>query len=120
MMGTDTAHFGIVGVALADVYAMPKKGVQIDYIHGRYQITRSGGHVHWYWIKSGWIFRVGAAGYAALHIANSLLQNNVLVSVGKLGIAAGVFLVGGLLYLTYKPTIKLGKKYQLSFVNLST
>ena len=76
---------------------MSKKGVQIDYIGDRFRITTDGGHKHWYWIKSGWIFRVGAAGYAALSITNGLIKNDFAFAGSKLGIAAGVLLAGVIL-----------------------
>src|ERR1700730_954534 len=63
----DTFHYDIFGFSVSDVYAMPKKGVLIDYKNGEFQIIKSAGHQHWYWIKSGWIFRVGTAGYAGLN-----------------------------------------------------
>ena len=87
------------GMSTADVFAMPKNGYLIDYIDGRFQISTSGGHVHWYWywIKSGLIFRVGAIGYADLYIANRLINNNLSFGVSNIAIAAGAFLFGVLL-----------------------
>src|SRR4030095_1174527 len=115
LMGTDTIHYGVRGFALTDVFAMPNKGILIDYKNGRFQISPSGGHVHWYWLKSGWIFRVGAAAYAGLHIANGLIQNNFSFSDSKteLLVAAGVFLVGVLLHMNYKPYLRVDTKYRL-------
>ena len=121
IMGTDTFHYKMMGFALTDVFAMPKKGILVDYINGRFQISTSGGHVHWYWIKSGWIFRVGAAGYAGLNIANGLLENNFSFPESKtqLAAAAAVFLGGVLLHKTYKPYLQLGRKYSLEIFKLS-
>ena len=121
LMGTDTAHYRVMGFALTDVFAMPNKGILIDYINGRFQVSRSGGHVHWYWIKSGLIFRVGAAAYAGLHIANGLIQDNFSFSDSKseLLAAAAVFLVGVLLHMNYKPYLRIGKKYRLEILGLS-
>lgn len=116
--GTDTVHFAELPFAFADVYYMPKKGIQVDYINGRFQITRSGGHVHWYWIKSGWIFRAGAVGYATLNVLNGLIKNDFSFSGSKLGIAAAVFLFGEILHLTYKPVLRLGEKYYLKSIKL--
>jgi hypothetical protein len=120
-MGTDTVHYGILRFSVSDIYAMPKKGILVDYKNGQYQISRSGGHVKWYWIKSGWVFRVGAIGYATLHITNGLIQNDFSFSESKqeLGIAAGVFLFGVLLKQLYKPTLQIGKKYHIESLNLS-
>ena len=121
LMGTDTFHYRVMGFALTDVFAMPNKGILIDYIDGRFQISRTGGHVHFYWVKSGWIFRVGAAAYAGLHIANGLIQDNFSFSDSKTELlaAAAVFLVGVLLHMNYKPYLRIGKKYRLEILELS-
>ena len=84
---------------------MPNKGILVDYIDGRFQISRSGGHVHWYWIKSGLLFRLAGAGYAALNIANG---NAMGVAVGA-AVLLGGFIMGKL----YKPVLKIGKKYRV-------
>jgi len=120
MMGADTTYFPINGYSLTDIYAMPKKGVLIDFINGEFQISRSGGHLHWYWIKSGWLFRTGAIGYAGVYIANGLIQNNFSFSKSKtvLGIAAGVFAVGVLLKKLYTPVVKTGKTKKMEMVKL--
>ncbi len=118
-MGSDTVYFNVSGYSISDVFAMPKKGYLIDYINGRFQISTSAGHVHWYWIKSGWIFRVGAAGYAALNVANGLINNNFSFNASQLAIAAGVFLFGVLLKHIYKPVLPIGKKYHFEMVPLS-
>ena len=117
--GPDTVYYEPLDLVCSDVYAMPKKGVLIDYINGSYRISKSGGHVHWYWIKSGWIFRVGAIGYAALNIANGIIYNNFSFKGSNLGIAAGIFLFGELLKYLYNPTLTLGKKYHLETILLS-
>ena len=121
LMRTDTLHYAVRGFALTDVFAMPNKGILIDYINGSFQISRSGGHVHWYWIKSGLLFRVGAAAYAGLHIVNGLLQNNFSFSDSKTELlaAAAVFLVGVLLHMNYKPYLRVGSKYRLEILELS-
>ena len=118
---TDTFHFSVTGFALTDVFAMPNKGILIDYKNGTFQISRSGGHVHWYWVKSGWIFRTAATGYTGLNIANGLIKNNFSISESKTGLlaAAAVFLGGVLLHRGYKPYLKMGKKYRLAILNLS-
>lgn len=120
-MGSDTVHYSINGFALTDVFAMPNKGILIDYINGHFQISTSGGHVHWYWIKSGWIFRVGAAGYAGLNIANGLIKNNFSFSNSKIHLftAAAVYLGGVLLHKNYKPYLRIGRKYHLEIFKLS-
>jgi len=122
LMGSDTVHYGVKGFALTDIFALPNKGILIDYINGRFQISRSGGHVHWYWIKSGWIFRAGAAGYAGLNIANGLIKNDFSISNNKAQFltAAAVFLGGVLLHKNYKPYLQIGRKYHLEIFKIST
>lgn len=121
LMGTDTVHYNILPFAIADVYAMPKKGVQIDYVNGRFQIITWGGHVHWYWVKSGWIFRAGGAAYAGLNIVNGLVENNLSFRDSKkvFAIAAASYLFGALLHKLYKPVLPIGKKYHFEYINLS-
>jgi hypothetical protein len=119
LMGTDTTYYPIISFALADVVILPKKGLKIDYINGQFQINRSAGHVHFYWIKSGWVFRVGSAGYALLNIVNGLIQNSLSFSWGTFGVAAGIFLFGEILHRTYKVTMRMGKKYHLEFINVT-
>lgn len=121
-MRNDTLHYGGFRYSLKDIYAMPKPGVFIDYINGSFQISMSGGHQHFYWIKSGWIFRYGAMGYAALNIFNSLTQNDFSLAKEKtpLGIAAAVFLFGEILHRTYKLTYRLGRKYYFEYVKVDS
>jgi len=111
MMHIDTLHFPSQVYTFSDVYAMPKTGVQIDYTDGSFQISKTGGHQHWYWIKSGWIFRVIGAGYAFVYTVNGLIQNDFTTAGSQLGIAAGIFAVGVVLKYTYKVTWRIGKKY---------
>jgi hypothetical protein len=120
LMGADTTYFPVEGYAVSDIYAMPKKGILIDYGNGQFQISGTGGHLHWYWIKSGWLFRTGAIGYAGVHTANGLIQNNFSFSKSKkeLGIAAGVFAAGVLLKKLYKPFIKTGRKKKMEILKM--
>lgn len=121
LMRTDTFRYSVRGFALTDVFAMPNKGILIDYVDGRFQISRSGGHVHFYWIKSGLLFRIGAATYAGLHIVNGLIQNNFSFSESKTELlaAAAVFLVGVLLHMNYKPYLRISSKYRLEILEFS-
>ena len=121
MMGTDTSYYSVEGYSVSDIYAMPKKGLLIDYKNGDFQISRSGGHVHFYWIKSGWIFRAGALGYAGLNIINGIINNDFSFSESKttLSIAAAVFLGGVVLHKVYKVTLRTGGKYHIEVLKLS-
>jgi hypothetical protein len=119
MMHNDTLRYDIQPYSLADVYAMPKRGVLIDYRYGSFQISPAGGHQHFYWIKSGWLFRTGGAGHAGFHLLNAAVDHNLSVSGRTLGIDAGAFLFGILLKHLYKLTIRTGKKYHLQILTLS-
>jgi hypothetical protein len=119
---TDTTYLNVQHFSLANIYAMPKKGLQVDYKNGRFKIRTNAGHVHWYWIKSGWVFRTGAAAYAGLNITNGLIQNDFSFQNNKktLSIAAGVFLFGQVLHWMYKPTLRIGKKYRVQVFKFSS
>lgn len=116
-MGTDTITLSTIGFSINDVWAMPKKGMLIDYKNGQFQINRAGGHVHFYWIKSGTLFRYGAAAYLAVSLVNSINRDNKITG-GELAIGAGVFAVGVLLKYLYKPYWKIGKKYHFKVMNV--
>lgn len=119
-MGTDTVRFNIIGFRFTDIGALPKKGVLVDYKNGVPQIMMSAGHRHWYWIKNGWILRTAAAGYAGLHIANGVIKNEFSISQSSkpLILAGGVFLGGLLLKWSYKPVMRIGRKYHIETLEL--
>ena len=119
LMGSDTFHYSVLGFAFSDVYAMPKKGYLIDYKDGHFHISPTGGHVHFYWIKSGFLFKIGGAGYAVVNVANGLINNNFTLKDGRLAIAAGVFLFGVLLKHVYKPVLRVRNKYHFEMVSLT-
>ena len=116
---TDTLHYAGFGYSLNDVAAFLKSGFILHEVGGRNEINRAAGHVHWYWVKSGWIFRVGAAGYAFLNLANRLLNHKNTYAGGEFGTAAAVFLGGVALKAHYQYRYKLGKRYHLEIVNLT-
>lgn len=118
LWGTDTSRFNEEGYSFADIYAMPKRGVTLHYVNGHYSILMNGGHKHFYWIKSGFIFRLGAAMYATVHIINGLVRHNLSISESAkpLGIAAAVFTGGTILHETYKLTHRTGKKYHFAIL----
>ena len=120
LMGADSVHYAEFPVAIGDVYAMPKKGVQFGYPNDRVSINRQAGHVYWVWIKNGGLLRVGAGGYATLNVINGFVKHNFTSSGSKFGIAAAVFLAGEILHQTYKPSLKMGKKYCLESVKISS
>lgn len=118
LLTTDTVTFNAMGFAISDVYAIPNNGVQIDFIDGKFQITRTGGHMHFYWIKSGWLFRTGGLGYAALNVANGLINKDFNINDDRLKYAAGSFLLGVFLKMHYKPYLRTGRKYKLSTLTI--
>ncbi len=70
-------------------------------------------------IGNGKLFQIGAAGYAGLNIANGLVYNQPLFdhqNKKRLGVAAGVFMLGKILQWTYSPVLKIGKKHQLLYI----
>jgi len=117
MMGTDTVTFNTIGFPLANIYAMLRRGYQVDYKDGRFQINRAGGHQHFYWIKSGWIFRAGATGYLTVAVFNSLTSKNNKLTAQDVAYSAGVFAFGCLLKHTYKPWHRIGKKYHFKVLS---
>jgi hypothetical protein len=118
LFGTDTAHFGISGFRLADVYALPKYGLPVEYVNGHYEIVPKEGGMHFYWLKSGYIFRLGAAVYAGAWLANSLIQHDLSLENSHLGVAAGVFAFGVLLHKIYKPVIRMKGKRHFEVVKI--
>jgi len=118
LMGTDTFTFNTRGFAIAEIRAMPKSGILIDYKDGRFQISRAGGHVHYYWIKSGVLFRVGAAAYLGVTLANKLINKENKITTGQIAYSAGVFGFGVLLKCLYKPYLKIGKKYHFKVLSI--
>ena len=118
MMGNDTFHIAGFNYAISDVYAMPKPGVQVDYIDKKWRITGQGGHVHWYWVKGGWIFRTIGVGYVGLELANSVINNHPVNAAGFV-VAGAAALTGVLLYNTYKLTHNLGKKRYLKIISVT-
>ncbi|MFN8253494.1 MAG: hypothetical protein U0V75_16610 [Ferruginibacter sp.] len=113
LMGTDTFHMGTQSYALSDIYAVPKKGYLIDYIDGHFQYSRSGGHVHFYWIKSGLLMRMWGLGYAGVNLINSAIKNSFTLRDGHLAAAAAVFTLGVFLKHNYKPFIRMNSRYYL-------
>ena len=111
----DTVKYDNACYSLNDIFAMPKPGIQIEDIQGpkNHDINRAAGHVHFYWIKAGWLFRALGLGYAGLNIFNSVVVKNQPVVWSELGYAAGVFLFGEVLKYTYKPYLRITKRYYL-------
>jgi hypothetical protein len=97
----DTAKFGLMKFHVNEIYGMPKKdnaGI----------------------ITNGALFKLGSAGYIFVNLINTLAHKEALFSpenATRLGIAAGVFLVGTILGATHKTYITLGKRYRMETIH---
>lgn len=111
-MGSDTFHLLTEQYAFADIDAVPKKGYLIDYNNGHWNYNGAGGHVHWYWVKSGWLFRTLGLGYMGLHVANGIVKNEAVLKDGRLAVAAGLVALGFGMKYWYKPYIKINRRYR--------
>lgn len=122
LMGTDTISWPVEGYHYRDIATLPKRGYLISMIDNQFQINRGAGHVHFYWIKSGVLFRVGAVAYTGVMLFNNLSDKNPDKMAIKKGLltGAGIYLFGFLLKKMYNPVNKTGKKYKLEFINYAT
>jgi len=118
LMGRDTFTFNTRGFLIADIFAMPKSGILIDYKDGRFQISRAGGHVHFYWIKSGYLFRLGAATYLGVALANGLIDKSNRITANEVAFSTAVFGLGVLLKCLYKPYWRIGRRYHFDSLSL--
>ena len=119
MMGTDTVSWPVEGYHYNDIAALPKKGFLISLINNSFQINRSAGHVHWFWIKSGVLFRAGAAAYTGVMLINNMSDKDPDKKVITKGLLTGasVYLFGFILKKMYSPVHKTGKNYRLVYIN---
>lgn len=116
LMGSDTQYLPVIPYALTDVVYLPGKGLKIDYINGEFRVNRGAGHVHFYWLRSGLLFRIAGIGYAALHLINSQLLGTIPFSWGSLGLAAGMYITGMILKRSVKFVHRTGKKYHFNYI----
>jgi hypothetical protein len=116
LMGSDTQYLPPVPYALSDIKYLPGKGVKIEYLKGQFRVNRGAGHVHFYWVKSGWLFRTLGIGYGALNLINSLVVKNMSFSWGAMGLAAGLFIAGKVLKHAWKFEMKIGKRYHFQVI----
>jgi len=121
LMGTDTISWPVEGYRYNDIAALPKKGILVSFINNSFQINRAGGHVHWFWIKSGVVFRVGAAAYTGLVLINNFSDKDPDRKEIRNGLLTGasVYLFGFILQKMYSPVHKTGKKYRLTYLNFA-
>lgn len=120
LLGTDTVHFGVIPVALSDVYAMPRKGEQVGFEDDRVRITM--GDEKWVWVKNGALFMIVGGGYTFLNVTNTLIQGDKPFAhnnIARVAIGTATFLAGLLLHKAYKPFLIMGRKYHLQTIKVS-
>jgi hypothetical protein len=102
-IGIDTLDFKGLRFSLTDIAALPSK------------------KQHFTWLRNGFIFQLGGAGYAGLNVVNDLYRKDPPFARDKLGglaIAAGTFLTGTLLHMKFDPYIRPGRKYSLHLIEM--
>lgn len=100
----DTARMGILKLHVKEIYGIPKRNF------GSGLIT------------NGVLLQLGSGAYIFLNIFNSLIHKEMVYSpqnLTRLGIAAGVFVMGTLLRASHKTYIVLGKKYTMQTLHLT-
>ena len=118
-MWADTLHLNTQHIAIKDIKAIPVRGLNIDYHNGSYRVSRGDGHMHFYWIKSGWLLRAGALGYVGLKLANSAINKLSLKDQSTdIAIAAAVYGAGYFMKKKYNVFTRLNKRRRLVAVNL--
>jgi hypothetical protein len=105
-MGTkiDTVRQGFDVFSIKDIAAIPKDG----------RFTSI-------WSSPGSLLQLGAAAYGGINILNSITRGIPLFSDGngtRLGITAGVFVVGLVLQKLEKDRMVMGKKYRVEMLEL--
>jgi hypothetical protein len=119
---TDTIRFETQSFAISDIYAMPKKGMQIDWKEGKYRIRTNAGHVHFFWIKGGYLFRALGLGLFTTNVTNELIKNKnpfAKDNLPNLALYSSFYLFGKTLKWLYKPTLRIGKKYRVDYVGFT-
>jgi len=98
----DTTFYGIMNTSAADINALPKTHESLLYV------------------RNGFIFQAGGAGYLILNLTNTLSADEPFFGKDNLPnivIAAGVFAAGTLLHALHKSTFVIGKKYHLEYIS---
>lgn len=104
--------YNIWGTSVADTVSAFLNRYHYNEIKALYKPPKS-----FEFIRNGTLFMIGGAGYAALHLANSAIQNEKVV--GKsLAIAGGVAAAGFIMYKMRKYKYTIGKKYQLNYIGM--
>ena len=113
----DTLRYYHTGIAIIDIHALPSNKELVNYdANGNINIIL--GHEKFVWVRNGFVFRIMGAGYAGLNIANHLIDKDppfVSPNLGRLAVAAGVFLFGETLKQFFYPHWKIGKRYHFQY-----
>lgn len=121
LMGIDTLHVSGYKFSIDDVHAIPTSKETIVYDNDQVRVEL--GHEKFVWVRNGFIFQVAGGAYVGLNVINDLSRNDPPFAkkhLTGLGIGAAAFLFGTILHKTFDPYIRLGKKYRLELVTLST
>lgn len=118
---TDTIRFPIERYAITDITAMPEKGLQIDFINGRWWPRGNAGHIHFYWIKSGYLLKRITLGLSGLRFTNELIEGNNPLQKQYTSFYitnVALFGIGMLLKKFYRYVLPLGKKFSIVYVRI--
>ncbi len=102
-LSIDTVKMGLMKFHVKEIYGMPKRNTNSDIF------------------SNGALFQLGSVAYIFLNIFNSLIHKEAIFgtdNLPRLGVAAGVFVVGTLLASTHQTYIKLGKKYTMETIHI--
>jgi hypothetical protein len=98
----DTSYFGILKLHFREITAFPKP-------------DKGGAY-----ITSGYVLQVGGLAYMFLNIVNGIYLKEPIfntMNLQRLGIAAGVVLVGTIISKFYRTDIPIGKRYSLEVIS---
>lgn len=96
-----------------DIYAIPKKGIIVDYQKGYFDVSKKGGQDFLGKFKSGNYFIIGGLGYIALNTIN-INQDNFSSKAYKSDLILASSFLGAGLFLKFfnKPYIKIKRQYK--------
>jgi hypothetical protein len=122
LMNTDTVRFPVEGYSINDVYSLPEKGLRVDFKNGTFKPRRNAGHVKFYWIKEGLLFRLLGGGLPILSAANGGFTKsnnyNAFAKHKNTILAAGSFALGIALKYLYKQDLVIGKRFSIGIFRL--
>jgi hypothetical protein len=114
MTGPDTTRYSGFIFAVRDIKVLPRTNESVVY-RGEQTVVVPGKE-KFIWVRNGTLFQILGGGYVTLNVINSLGEGEspfAADNIGKLGIGAGVFLLGTFMHMRFDEYIHLGKKYRL-------